>query len=181
MRTQDLLEAIASDLHAQLPSLKTCTVHDGRWDEGEVKRWSRATPALLVAWLGTVRTEPPGARWTDCEQQLAAFVMTRDSIGGGRRLGRGEAARNLVDWLHLYIPRARWGVTTGIGEATELRAANLYSRETDEHGIALWMVGWRQELRLESADDADCPPLPDELYASAQDEPHEKLYPEDAP
>ena len=161
--TQGLLEAIAGDLRTRLPALKTCEVHDGRWDAEEVKRWSVATQAVLVAWLGTAKAETPGVRWTDCEQQLAAFVVTRDVPG----LGRGAAARALVDWLLLYVPRSHWGLSD-IGEATGLRAANLYSRAIDKTGVAMWMVNWRQELRLEAAEDGTCPPLPDELYASAQ-------------
>ena len=46
---QGLLEAIAADLRTRLPALKTCEVHDGRWDAEEVKRWVVATPAVLVA------------------------------------------------------------------------------------------------------------------------------------
>ena len=181
MRTQELLTAIAADLRAQLPALRSCEVHDGRWDEAEVKRWSIPTPALRVAWLGTAGVEMPGDLWTDCNQQLALFVVTRDSVDGGRRkLGRGEAARNLGDWLLLYIPRARWGLA-GIGEATALRAANLYTGKIDATGISMCMVAWQQELRLVATDDGTCPPLPAELYSSAQDDPDEQLYPEVAP
>ena len=172
---QGLLEAIAGDLRTRLPALKTCEVHDGRWDAEEVKRWVVATPAVLVSWLGTAKTETPGLLWTDCEQQLAAFVVTRDAPG----LGRGEAARALVDWLLLYVPRARWGMSD-IGEATGLRAANLYSRAIDKTGVAMWMVSWRQMLRQEAAEDGTCPPLPSELYSSADDDPHEKIHPEGA-
>ena len=176
--TQGLLEAIAGDLRTRLPALKTCEVHDGRWDAEEVKRWVVATPAVLVAWLGTAKAETPGVRWADCDQQLAAFVVTRDAP----RLGRGEAARALVDWLLLHVPRARWGFTSGagIGPAEDLRAANLYSRAIDKTGVAMWMVSWRQMLRLEAAEDGTCPPLPSELYAAAQDDPHEKIHPEGA-
>ena len=77
----------------------------------------------------------------------------------------------------LYIPRARWGLD-GIGEATALRTANLYTGKIDATGISIWMVAWQQELRLVATDDGTCPPLPDELYASAQDDPHEQLHPE---
>ena len=99
MRTQELLTAIAADLRMQLPALRSCEVHDGRWDAAEVKRWSIPTPALLVAWLGTARTEQPGVKWTDCEQQLAVFVMTRDYRRGpqaGARRGRPQPGRLAV-------------------------------------------------------------------------------------
>lgn len=176
--TQGLLEAIAGDLRTRLPALKTCGVHDGRFQAAELRRWSLAAPAVLVAWLGTAKAETPGVRWTDCDQQLAAFVVTRDAPG----LGRGEAARNLADWLLLYVPRAHWGFSSGagIGAAEDLRAANLYSSEVDQSNLAMWMVSWRQTLRLEAAEDGTCPPLPSELYSSADDDPHEKIHPEGA-
>lgn len=173
--TQGLLEAIAGDLRTRLPALRTCAVHDGRFHAAEIERWSMATPAVLVAWLGTAKAETPGAGWTDCDQQLAAFVVTRDAP----ELPRGKAARNLADWLLLYVPRARWGLT-GIGAAEDLQAANLYSSEVDQSNLAIWMVSWRQTLRLEAAEDGTCPPLPSELYAAAQDDPHEKIHPEEA-
>ena len=175
------LEAIAADLKRQLPKLRTCEVHDGGWDAAEVKRWPVGTPALLVAWLGTERTEAPGLAWTDCDQQLAVFVVTADGRerAGGPLLRRGEALRNLVDWLLLYIPRARWMVR-GIGPAENLRARNVYSAAVDRDGIALAEVSWRQTVRLESAGNMDCPAIPGELYASPQQDPHERLYPEAA-
>ena len=174
MRTQDLLEAIVADLRGQLPSLRSCEVHDGKWDLAEVKRQTILAPAVLIAWLGTLRTENPGERWTDCEQHLAAFVVTRDGRVPGGKLRRGEAARNLVDWLLLYLPRARWGLGD-VGQATDLLAENIYSGAIDKTGIAMWAVTWRQKLRLETAVDGSCPPLPEELYSSAQDDPPERI------
>ena len=109
-RTNSLLTAIAAELRLRLPGLSSCQVHDGKWDESELMRWTVLTPAVRVAWLGAARTETPGEAWTDCSQQLAAYVVTRDQ----EDLPRGAAARNLVDWLLLYLPRARWGLT-GIG------------------------------------------------------------------
>ena len=178
MQSNALLDAVAADLRAQLPALKTCEAHDGSWDPAEVKRWAVQTPAMLIAWLGTIRTDTPGASWTDCEQQLGAFVVTRDGRESGGLRRRGEAVRNLVDWLLLYVPRARWGLA-GLGAAEELRARNLYSSMIDKTGIAMWLVSWQQTLRLEAAEDGTCPPLPEELYASAQEDPHEAIWPEE--
>ena len=160
MRGNDLLAAIAAELRGRLPKLRSCEVHDGKWDASELKRWTVRTPAVLIAWLGTTRTETPGEAWTDCSQQLAAYVVTRDQEG----LSRGAAARNLVDWLLLYVPRVRWGFSSasdassaaGIGTATDLRAENLYSGAIDKTGVALWAVTWRQALRLGPA--RRCPP-----------------------
>ena len=44
----------------------------------------------------------------------------------------------------------------------------------------MWVVTWLQKLRLEAAADGTCPPLPGEFYASARNDPHEAIYPEEA-
>ena len=172
-RSNQLLTAIAAELLGRLPGLSSCEVHDGKWDAAELMRWTVRTPAVRVAWLGAARTQTPGEAWTDCSQQLAAYVLTRDQ----EDLPRGTAARNLVDWLLLYLPRTRWGLSSsaGIGAATDLRAENLYSSAVDKTGVAMWAVTWRQALRLEAAGDGSCPPLPTELYRSEQDDPHERI------
>ena len=175
------VKPIAADLRRQLPKLRSCEVHDGGWDAAEAQRWPVAAPALLAAWLGTERTEAPGLGWTDCDQRLAVYIVTTDGRerAGGKLLRRGEALRNLVDWLLLYIPRARWTVR-GIGPAEDLRARNVYSAAVDKAGAALAEVSWRQTVRLASAGGMGCPALPDELYASPQQDLHEQLHPEAA-
>ena len=182
-RTQALLDAIAADLRARLPALKSCKSHDGRWDADEVKRWAVQTPALVVAWLGTASTEQPGVQWTDAKQELAIYVLISSGLragapapgSGGPKLARGEAARNLVDWLLLYLPRARWGLA-GLGNAEKIQAENLYSTGLDQAGVSIAGVTWRQTLRLEADDDGSVPFLPAELYSSAQDDPHELIH-----
>ena len=185
-RTQALLDAIAADLRVQLPALKSCKTHDGRWDAGEVKRWAVQTPALVVAWLGTASTEQPGMRWTDAKQELAIYVLTSSGLragapapgSGGPKLAHGEAARNLVDWLLLYLPRARWGLA-GLGNAEKIQAENLYSTALDQAGVSIAGVTWSQVLQLEAGDDGSIPFLPAKLYSSAQDDPHELIHAED--
>ena len=173
-RLNALLEAIADGVREALPELKTCAVHDGRFQAAELRRWSLRSPAVLIAWLGTPKTETPGVSWTDCDQQLAAFIMTSDRPG----LPRGKAARAIAAALLLLIPRARWGLS-GTGAAERLQARNLFSAEIDKANVALWTVTWRQPLRLEATADGTCPPLPEELYAAAQDDPHEAIHREE--
>lgn len=177
MMLDTLLDAIAVELRGDLPALKTCEVHDGRWGDDELKRWSRNTPAVLIACLGVVKTDTPGERWTDADLQLAIYVMTEDRIEDRRKLPRGRAARNLVAWLLLHLPRTRWGLPADVslGLPEQVRAANLYSGDVDEHGVAMWLVSWQQTLRLEAAADRTCPPLPTELYVYAQGDPQERL------
>lgn len=159
-RLNTLLAAVCSEILAALPALKTCDVHNGEVDVEEIRRWSRAAPAVLVAVLDARRIAAPGERWTDVEQHLAAYILTRDAP----RLPRGEAARNIVDQLLLVLPRARWGAAgPGIGEARGIQARNFYSGKVDRMGIALIEMRWRQTLRLEAAVDEYCPETPDDV------------------
>ena len=167
MRTNEFLQAICREIQEKLfRDLKACEVHDGRFDLGELKRISTRTPAVYVACLGTPRMEDPGTEQTDAVKQLAIYVVTKNAPG----LSRGEAARNLVEALETYLPRARWGLR-GIGAAENVRSENLYGGAIDRQGIALWAVSWRQALRLgESVFDEEACPLPSELYVSQEPE-----------
>ena len=181
-RSNEFLEAVRDEIKAWLPDLKTCAVHDGRFDLPEVKRFAVKAPAVLVACLGTVSVEDRGDEGIESLRLWAAFVLTRSTPG----LLRGEAARNLVDNLELLILRGyyvtndqgvvitdpitgartlanRWGLR-GIGPAEQVRSQNLYSASTDKDGVSLWAVTWRQKLRLEPlSEEEDCP-LPSEIY-----------------
>ncbi len=157
-RLGTLLAAVASEILRVMPALKTCDVHDGEVNVEEIRRWSRRAPAVLVTHLGARVPPAPGERWTDVEQNLVVYILTKDTP----RLTRGDAARNIVDRLLLALPRARWG-EAGIGEATHIQARNLYTGKVDRMGIALIEMSWRQTLRLEAAVDEYCPETPDDV------------------
>lgn len=173
-RSNEFLEAVRDEIKAWLPDLKTCAVHDGRFDLPEVKRFAVVAPAVLVACLGTVSVEDRGDEGIESLRLWAAFVLTRSTPG----LSRGAAARNLVDNLELLILRGivvtdevtgrqtlanRWGLR-GIGPAEQVRSQNLYSASTDKVGASLWAVTWRQKLRLEPLIEAEDCPIPSEIY-----------------
>ncbi len=163
----ELLAAICSALSRLLPELTVCAPRDGRFDAAELRRAAVRAPAIYVACLGAPRVHTAAAdAQVYADLQLAIYIVTTNAPG----LPRGSAARNLADALLVYIPRARWD-TDGIGAAEQLRADNLYSTELDERGAALWSLTWTQRLRLGTAAEADCPPLPSELYASPPGEP----------
>ena len=175
-RTNDFLTAVADEIHAWLPDLKTCRPHDGRFDLPEVKRFALQAPAVLVSCLATLSVTDRGDQSVDADRSWAAFVLTRSTPG----LTRGEAARNLVDALELLILRGiveededpitgqqqlanRWGLT-GVGPAEQVRSQNLYGGTIDKQGVALWVVTWRQFLRLKPLiEEEDCP-IPSHVY-----------------
>ncbi|MDE2667551.1 MAG: hypothetical protein OXI69_15530 [Acidobacteriota bacterium] len=173
-RTNEFLEAVAAEIQAWLPELKTCEGHDGRFDLAELKRRALKTPAVLVSCGGTTSVEERGDEGINSTRQWTAFVLTRDAPG----LSRGEAARNLVDALEFLIllgairteektgvqrQSNRWGLR-GVGQPEQLRSQNLYSGTIDKKGVALWAVSWRQTLSLRPlTEEEDCP-IPSHVY-----------------
>lgn len=162
-RVDTLLEAIADTVRARLPlpALKTCRVHDGRWDAAELKRRTLAAPAAFVFCSGAPRIAAPNEAHTDADCELAVAFIARDKPGEPR----GAAARAFAETTMAHLPRDRWGLS-GLGPATDMRAENLYSETLDKTGAAMWTVTWRQTLRLDAPTDEVCPPLPGELYSS---------------
>ena len=173
-RTNEFLKAVAAEIKVWIPDLKTCTVHDGRFDRDGLKRFSLQTPAILVSCLGSASVTDRGDGGINADRLWAAFVLTRPAPG----LPRGEGARNLVDALELLILRGvertdektgeirssnRWGLK-GVGPAEQVRSQNLYGGTIDSKGVALWTVTWRQALRIRPlSEEEDCP-IPSEVY-----------------
>lgn len=156
-RINTLLETVASDLKGRVQGVRECAPHEGRFSLKELKRIAAQAPALYVACLGVPETEDPGTEQTEAQVDLALYVVTRTRPG----TERGALARELVEWLLVYLPRARWGLT-GVGPAEKLKAENLYSGEIDDNGLALWVITWRQGLVLgESVWDEDGEPITD--------------------
>ena len=173
-KTNDFLKAVAAEIKVWIPDLRTCDVHDGRFDLAELKRRTLQTPAVLVSCLGTVSVTDQGDESLNALRHWAAFILTGTLPG----LTRGDGARNLVDALEILILRGvlrtdeitgeqslsnRWGLK-GVGPAEQVRSQNLYGGTIDKQGVALWIVSWRQSLRLRPLQrDEDCP-IPSELY-----------------
>ena len=173
-RTNDFLKAVAAEIKVWIPDLRTCDVHDGRFDLAELKRHALQTPAVLVSCLGTVSIDDRGDEGIDSHRHWAAFVLTRDCPG----LPRGEGARNLVDALELLVMRGiveedpitgeqrlanRWGLK-GVGPAEQVRSQNFYGGTIDKQGVALWVVSWRQYLHLRPLSEKENCPIPSEVY-----------------
>lgn len=136
-----LRQAIVDDLTANLPALKTCEGHGGRFDANEVKRVAAKAPALFVACLGVSDTDeaPDGIAGT---VQWGAFVVARDTGASGR----DEGGLAILQALLLHLPGNRWGLDQAEGRPQAIRAQNLYSATVDKMGVAMWAVSWRQRM-----------------------------------
>lgn len=136
-----LRQAIVDDLQANLPTLKTCEGHGGRFDATEIKRVATRAPALYIACLGVSGADegPDGITGT---LQWGAFIVTRDSAAAPR----DEAGLAILQALLLRLPGNRWGLDQAETRPEAVQARNLYSATVDKLGVAMWAVSWRQRM-----------------------------------
>lgn len=139
--------AIVNGIKAKLPTLKDCKPHPGRFSLAELKATAAKTPAVRVACLGISEIRPVAAG-VEAVTQWAAFIITGDRP----QLPRDSGALTLIAALMPFIPLNCWGLDDEVDSARQVRADNLFSREIDANGVALWAVSWRHEVTLGEVD-----------------------------
>ncbi len=166
-RLMEVADAAAERIRAWLPGLKQCRVHAGVFSRSELERLSTATPAIYLSVIGTHGNTAVGDGRRNVEAEFAASILTRDV---GERSAE-EVAEEIGAALLARVPAEQWG-QTGLGGATEVRLRNEFSTVLAELGVALWILTWRQPIRLAPAasEDVDCPLLPTEVYLSQEPE-----------
>ncbi|NVK42112.1 MAG: hypothetical protein HWE39_12800 [Oceanospirillaceae bacterium] len=157
MKINEILDGIKTQLKTQFPELKTCEIHDGRFDVSELKRVSTKTPAMHISVLGLPMSSDQSTEEVNVDASLVIYVITSDQP----KLSKGESARNLVEALIPTVSHQRWGVMQ-TGKAESINAQNLFN-STANHGIALWAVTWRQNLTIGSEPEQESF-MPAELY-----------------
>lgn len=150
-----LRQAIVDRLALELPMLRTCRAHQGRFDVDEIKRIYTAMPAVLVVLLGAQPVTVEGHVVTP-QLRWGAFVVTGAGAGPA---GRDDQALTIIDALMRIVPVERWG-SSDCKRPTDLRFENLYTGEVDRQAMSLWLVSWNQRVDLVAGLDAD---LLDEL------------------
>ena len=65
---------------------------------------------------------------------------------------RDSLALDLVTGLAAIIPTATWGLDESVDGASQVRADNLFSRDIDRIGVALWAVTWRHTVDIDPTD-----------------------------
>ena len=143
MQITDFRNKVCDEIKKQLPMLKACKGHGGRFDLGELKRISGRTPAVYVAITGTGRGQAVGTGETDLPLQMAAFIITSDRKG----LSRTDASLNIAEYLIGVISGNSFDFQ-GAHPAGPVTGKNLYNGSLDRVGIALWGITWSQTLRL---------------------------------
>ncbi|WP_176042678.1 hypothetical protein [Burkholderia stabilis] len=141
-----LLEAINAELIDKAGKLfKTVEVYGGQFDAEEVNAHSFVAPAAFTACLGWRRLPKSGqyigknAWYARC----AVFVVTKDA----NRVKRALAATHRAELVSRIL--ASWDRPPCIGKADNVVAENMYGRKFDTKGLAVWMVGWWQEIEFD--------------------------------
>ncbi|MGE4334531.1 MAG: hypothetical protein AB7E55_00965 [Pigmentiphaga sp.] len=142
MTVEDFLAAIVADLTRQLPELRECREHEGRFDLNEMKRLTVNSPAVLVSCLGFTRLGGARTGTVEIELAMAAFV----ACAGGKSRDRAKASAALSQAVVTRVHDQLWGFSQGVRPPANIRGENLYSQEIDKAGVALWAITWRQSI-----------------------------------
>lgn len=122
------------------------SIHGGDFDKDELLQYAKNPPSVIVHVL-RADMESQGGHPV-AEVTCAAIVLAEDKAASPRDV----QALNLVDALLRLLqtwPGPTWNLNTGsIGAPTDIVARNLYARELDAKGVAMWCVAWRQQLEL---------------------------------
>ena len=59
---------------------------------------------------------------------------------------------SIVASLLPLVPNSTWDLDDQVAGARQVRADNLFSREIDRNGVALWAVTWRHTVTLNQVD-----------------------------
>lgn len=145
MSLTEIRQNMVDQLASQLPALKTCQPHAGRFDAAELRRVAAQAPALFLAVLQIPNLTLNGNNTRVLELSLGAFLATRDQP----HYPRDTQMLDLVEQLLQLLPKAKWqdGRVRSV-EPASINARNLYSGELDKSGIALWLVSWTQRAEL---------------------------------
>lgn len=158
LRRADPIHALVVDaaerISGWVTGLKRCVPRSGPFGVEELKRFATSTPAIYVSFVRTHGIRAAGDGRQDAECELLASILTRSA---GAERGGWVQAGAIGAHLALRIPHERWWpddvpVETRRlaprGAAEEVMLRQGYSIEIDAIGLALWMVAWRNTVRL---------------------------------
>lgn len=169
MNIDRLQDAMVNEAKTLLPDLRTCKKHAGRISIEELATLSVASPALLIAFLGTDKVEENGTEEMIVPCRFAAYVITQDA----KELPRDTSAKNLVEALLAWIPNQRFkafDLNPPIYCSTpeQVVATNLYDGAVRSKVVALWAVSWMQRVTIGKSIFTDTGTLPDQVYIGGE-------------
>lgn len=156
----ELPEIVATRIKAVLPDLATCKGITGRLDLDEVQRNAFATPAVLVSRIRIDHARTLGGPHRVYRVMMAAFVLTKDTLG----LPRDVAATNIAQVIMQLLPDCRFG-RAEFGPAEKISEEPIATTAVRKAGIGLSAITWEQDLALDPLPENQ--PMPVELYVQA--------------
>jgi hypothetical protein len=147
----DIQAAMVATFNSQLPQLKTCEAHEGRFDANELKRVAARCPALYVACLGLGQPTTEGGG-VEAPTRWGVFAVTKDNRKPGDRI---DQALNLVQAATVILAQQDWGLSATYSDPTRVSSQNLFSSNTSAQGVSMWAVTWTQQFELEDGLDWD--------------------------
>ncbi len=140
----ELPEIVAAKIKLALPDLATCKGIIGRLDLDEVKKNQYLTPAVLISRLRLDQVPGYAGPHRTYRVVVAAFVLTKDTIG----LPRDVAATNIAQVIVQLLPDCRFG-RADIGPAERIAEEPIVNPAIRASGIALTAITWEQDVSLE--------------------------------
>lgn len=156
----EFLDAVAADLKAKFPGVKSCEVHPGQFDLKELARISSQAPAFRVATYEFSKIDEADGGEVDFDCGLSLAIITTDKKG----LPREVAAVNLSEQLTRLLAKGQsFGCAYAFASHSPT-ARNLYGGELSRLKVQMWEVKWRQTIRLGDPDWQPEGVMPTELY-----------------
>lgn len=146
----EIRAAIIAQLQIDVPALKAVKEHGGRFGLKEIKAAASRSPAARVACLGLRKIFFEGAV-AKAEVTYGIFVISSDQAAGRR----DAIAMTMVAAIGAILPDNSWGLEASVDGAREIRADNLFSRDMDRQGIALWALTFVHTVDLDRVDATD--------------------------
>jgi hypothetical protein len=150
-----MLNAIVTAIDSEIPSLAMVVPYDGRFSDLDLQRFQAKPPCALVTCLGYGETEDQGDDLI-APAQWAVSLLTTRTTGDTGDASRLKAVMALASTLTVLIrdsngENGAWADESA-GPATNIRAANVYSKDLDARSLTMWMLTWQQDCSLVAFD-----------------------------
>ncbi len=146
----ELRDAIIAGIKEASPTLVDVASHGGRFSLEEIKAVGAKSPAARVACLGLREITFEG-NIPKAVSLWGVFIITAHTAAAKR----DAVAMSIVAAIAPLLPEESWGLEASIDGAKECRADNLFSRELDKNGLALWGLSFTHQVDLNRIDPAD--------------------------
>ena len=123
--------------------------HDGDFGPDEIERYAKTSPALILVSNGG-ESKRQGGIITEAHV-FDVFIMTK----GKTQRQRTDGALLLYEHFLKLLHSTDWNTQECVAIPTDIKSKNLYGKELDELGMALWVVRWEQLVQIPYTTDED--------------------------